>query len=562
MTNRMRERGQREIKTREVWQQRMKKKLAGAQMELPRHPVLPENRAEQTERSEEQSPVQYAEARMEESEQRTIRAAEQQTRQATRYVASKMRQQKQQREERPPAAASHARNTETESVAPIRQKNRPENIKGKAKSAKPAKTVKTAKKAKRTAQNTAQSAQTTRRNLKIAVRQAKRVAKTAWKVLNQAVKAIASGLSKLVQLIIAGGWVSAVIILVILIVAFILCSPLGIFYANDTAEGMPLTQAIAQINAEFYEEIQNQIDYVAQVSDYDAMQIVYEGVEDGDGPMVNNWIDVLGIYAVMMTMDEQNATDVVTVTPDKVDALRSVFHAMNEVAYDMEMETAQTEVIVGEGEDAHVEIVEHTTLTLHITLNSLNYTEGADRYWFTAEERAMLDELMGPEFVPLFANLLGTDPYGGIRPNTILQNLPPNEKGSAIVRAALTKVGCKYVWGAKGPNQFDCSGFVYWCLREAGVPSANSMCTSAAGQAQFCYNQGWVILQSQLQPGDLVFWQNAACTKGDRWNEIHHTGIYIGEGKVIEASSSKGCVVARNLWSSAGYPLVYCARLE
>lgn len=74
-----------------------------------------------------------------------------------------------------------------------------------------------------------------------------------------------------------------VVILVILIVAFILCSPLGIFYANDTAEGMPMTQAIAQINAEFYEEIQNQIDYVAQVSDYDAMQVVYEGVEDGDG---------------------------------------------------------------------------------------------------------------------------------------------------------------------------------------------------------------------------------------------------------------------------------------
>lgn len=52
-----------------------------------------------------------------------------------------------------------------------------------------------------------------------------------------------------------------------------------------------------------------------------------------------------------------------------------------------------------------------------------------------------------------------------------------------------------------------------------------------------------MISQSDLQPGDLVFWQNATCTKGDRWNEIHHTGIYIGEGKVIEGSLSKGCVV-------------------
>ena len=550
MTNRMRERGQHVLKTREYWQQRMKKKLAGAQMELPRSPVLPENRQTQTESSEEQSPVQYAEERVEENEQRTVRAAEQRTGQAVRYVANKVRLQKQQREEVPPVAVSHARNTET--VTSERQTSMPVNI---GRKAKPAKT------AGRAAQSTAQSAQTAKRNLQRAERETVKAVKTAWKMLKEAAKAVAAGVTALVKLIVAGGWVSVVVILVILIVAFILCSPLGIFYANDTAEGMPMTQAIAQINAEFYEEIQNQIDYVAQVSDYDAMQVVYEGVEDGDGPMVNNWIDVLGVYAVMMTMDERSATDVVTVTPDKVDALRKVFRTMNEVEYEVESETTQTEVVVGEGEDAHVETVEHTMLTLRITLTGLNYTEGADRYWFTAEERVLLDELMGPEFVPLFANLLGTDPYGGILPNTILQSLPPNEKGSAIVQAALTKVGCKYVWGAKGPNQFDCSGFVCWCLREAGVSCANSMCTSAAGQAQYCYNQGWVISQSDLQPGDLVFWQNAACTKGDRWNEIHHTGIYIGEGKVIEASSSKGCVVVRNLWSSQSYMLILCGRV-
>ena len=555
MTNRMRERGQHVLKTWEYWQQRMKKKLAGAQMELPRYPVLPENR--QTESSEEQSPVQYAEERVEESEQRTVRAAEQRTRQAVRYVANKARLQKRQREEVPPAAVSHARNTET--VTPERERGKPVNI---GRKVKPAKEVKTAKKAERSVQSTAQSAQMAKRNLQRAERETVKAVKTAWKMLKEAAKAVAAGVTALVKLIVAGGWVSVVVILVILIVAFILCSPLGIFYANDTAEGMPMTQAIAQINTEFYEEIQNQIDYVAQVSDYDAMQVVYEGVEDGDGPMVNNWIDVLGVYAVMMTMDERSATDVVTVTPDKVDALRKVFRTMNEVEYEVETETTQTEVIVGEGEDAHIETVEHTTLTLRITLTSLNYTEGADRYWFTAEERALLDELMGPEFVPLFANLLGTDPYGGILPNTILQSLPPHERGSAIVQVALTKVGCKYVWGAKGTNQFDCSGFVYWCLREAGVPFANSMCTTAAGQAQYCNKHGWLIPQSSLQPGDLVFWQNAACTKGDRWNEIHHTGIYIGEGKVIEASSSKGCVVVRNLWSSASYPIEYLARVS
>ena len=256
-------------------------------------------------------------------------------------------------------------------------------------------------------------------------------------------------------------------------------------------------------------------------------------------------------------MDEQQATDVVTVTPDKIDALRRIFSEMNAVEYATETQTTQTEVEI----NGKIQVIEHINLTLHIYLTSLSYLQAADLYWFTAEERAMLHDLMRPEFVTLFANLLGTDPYGGTAPSVILNNLPANAKGSAIVQAALTKVGCKYVWGSRGPDTFDCSGFVYWCLKQAGISSADALRTSAADQAQYCVERGWTISRDQLQPGDLIFWQNAACTKGDRWNEIHHTGIYIGDGKVIEASSSKGCVVIRNIWSSQSYPIAYLARI-
>ncbi len=133
MTDRMRERGQHVLKTREYWQQRMKKKLSGAIPAVPnvRHVVDDEQNVRD---AEEQSPVQYAEGRVEENEQRTVRAAEQRTGQAVRYVANKVRLQKQQREEFPPAAASHARNTE--SVKPVKK----------------------TKKAGRAAQSTAQSA--------------------------------------------------------------------------------------------------------------------------------------------------------------------------------------------------------------------------------------------------------------------------------------------------------------------------------------------------------------------------------------------------------------------
>ena len=64
------------------------------------------------------------------------------------------------------------------------------------------------------------------------------------------------------------------------------------------------------------------------------------------------------------------------------------------------------------------------------------------------------------------------------------------------------------------------------------------------------YYYGYAISSSQLQPGDLIFWSKA-CTCG-RWNEIHHTGIYIGDGRIVDASSSKGRVVLRSLWGENG----------
>ncbi len=173
MTDRMRERGQHVLKTREYWQQRMKKKLSGA---IPaahnvRHVVDDEQNVRD---AEEQSPVQYAEGCVEENEQRTVRAVEQRTGQAVRYVANKVRLQKQQREEVPPAAVSHARDTET--VKPERQRGKPVNI---GRKAKPAKEVKKTKKARRAAQSTAQSAQAAKRNLQRAERETVKAVKTA-----------------------------------------------------------------------------------------------------------------------------------------------------------------------------------------------------------------------------------------------------------------------------------------------------------------------------------------------------------------------------------------------
>lgn len=99
-----------------------------------------------------------------------------------------------------------------------------------------------------------------------------------------------------------------------------------------------------------------------------------------------------------------------------------------------------------------------------------------------------------------------------------------------LLSVASSKVGSPYVWGAKGPNAFDCSGFVYWCLNNAGVNQ--SYLTSSGWRGVGRYTR--VNSFSELQAGDIIV------VRG-------HVGICAGGGTVIDASSSNGRVVTRSL---------------
>ena len=103
--------------------------------------------------------------------------------------------------------------------------------------------------------------------------------------------------------------------------------------------------------------------------------------------------------------------------------------------------------------------------------------------------------------------------------------------GSAgsLISIASSKIGSPYVWGAKGPNSFDCSGFVYWCLNQAGV--GTSYMTSSGWRNPGRFKK---VSMGELQEGDIVV------VRG-------HVGIYAGGGSVIDASSSNGRVVHRSL---------------
>lgn len=91
--------------------------------------------------------------------------------------------------------------------------------------------------------------------------------------------------------------------------------------------------------------------------------------------------------------------------------------------------------------------------------------------------------------------------------------------GSTVVQAALTKVGSPYSWGGSGPGQFDCSGLVMWSFQQAGKSLPHSSQALAAG--------GQPVSRDQLQPGDVV----------NFYSDASHTGIYVGDGMVVHAST-------------------------
>ena len=121
----------------------------------------------------------------------------------------------------------------------------------------------------------------------------------------------------------------------------------------------------------------------------------------------------------------------------------------------------------------------------------------------------------------------GSSSGGGV-PNTGTAS----GSASALISVAKSKLGSPYVWGAKGPGSFDCSGFVYWCLNQVGV--RQSYITSSGWRSVGRYTK--ITSFSNLRAGDIIVVSG-------------HVGIVAEGGTVVDASSSNGRVVHRSLGS-------------
>jgi len=95
--------------------------------------------------------------------------------------------------------------------------------------------------------------------------------------------------------------------------------------------------------------------------------------------------------------------------------------------------------------------------------------------------------------------------------------------GQAAVAVAEQQIGKPYQWGGAGPDTFDCSGLVMWSYDQVGVHIDHW-----TGDQ---WNEGAHISQSKLRPGDLIFFAYDT----SRPSTIHHVGMYIGNGQMVEA---------------------------
>ncbi|MEH1169607.1 C40 family peptidase [Micromonospora sp. CPCC 205539] len=115
-------------------------------------------------------------------------------------------------------------------------------------------------------------------------------------------------------------------------------------------------------------------------------------------------------------------------------------------------------------------------------------------------------------------------------------------RAQAAVRYALAQLGDPYKWSEEGPDRFDCSGLMWAAYRS---PGADYFDLPRVSRDQYYATRNRTVSQSALLPGDLLFFAS-----GSSWTTIHHVGMYIGNGKMVQAPTT-GDVVKTSVvtWS-------------
>ena len=357
-----------------------------------------------------------------------------------------------------------------------------------------------------------------------------KTAKVAKEAGKKVLRAIAAAAEKLAAAIGAGGAAAVSVVVVILLVGMLFASPLGILFAGeDTGTEIKIPDAVATLNGEFTDEIYR----IMEENPYDELDM-QEGME---AAMLQNWRNVLAVYAVKVSTDEEHGLDVMTMDEEKLQLLREIFFDANKLVYEL-----TTSIVDGAQKTI-----------LHISLQIKDAMQMADEYGFTAQQREMLEELLKPDYDDIFLSLIGNyqpdgTPIGPVDISDIQGTLPDelDPLRESIVLTAYQLLGkVTYFWGGKSlvlgwdsrwgtpttvtapgsgstgkvlPFGLDCSGFADWTFYNATsgayLPGRGG---GAASQHGYCTNVSW----SDALPGDLVFYADDS-----------HVGIVCGYDSV------------------------------
>ena len=261
-----------------------------------------------------------------------------------------------------------------------------------------------------------------------------KTAKVAKEAGRKVLRAIAAAAEKLAAAIGAGGAAAVSVVVVILLVGMLFASPLGILFAGeDTGTEIKIPDAVATLNGEFTDEIYR----IMEDHPYDELDM-QEGME---AAMLQNWRNVLAVYAVKVSTDEEHGLDVITMDEEKLQLLREIFFDANKLEYELTTRTVDGERIT----------------TLHISVQIKDAMQMADEYGFTAQQREMLEELLKPDYDDIFLSLIGNYQPGGtpIGPVDIsdIQGTLPDDLDplrESIVLTAYQLLGkVTYFWGGK-----------------------------------------------------------------------------------------------------------------
>lgn len=297
--------------------------------------------------------------------------------------------------------------------------------------------------------------------------------------------------------------------IVFAVIAVLYNSPFALFLP-PLESGDTIQSVTTQYVSEFNQEIQTLIDEHKDADKGRKVYVDYEGMNSEP----SNYYDIMSVYMVKYGY-ENTATKMNETNKQN---LKAVFDDM--CKYTTENVTEKK----GKKKTKYLEV--------RITLKT--YTDMTTEYQFDEDRTATLNQLMSA--------YITNNPSDGSQINGLQGSLTPKEISNitdkisnptqkAVVSFVLSKVGYPYSQPLRNSGKaFDCSSLAYYAWKSAGVDISFGGGTTAAAEAEGLKDK--IMKEKNLQPGDLIFY---SYTTNGRYKNISHVGIYVGNGKMVEA---------------------------